>query len=111
MAFDYPKEISALSEEQRLLYYELLAHNLTVSIRGVLWDETISDAEKLDRIKLVNEIQHRITSKIQVLRLHDHEWTEEDTWAMINEYISDNEGIRGEVYFAINQSYQYAVNN
>jgi hypothetical protein len=109
--FDYAKEISSLSEEQRLLYYELLAHNLTVSIRGVWLDETISDAEKLDRIKLINEILHRITSKIRILRLNEHEWTEEDTWVMIDEYISDNEGIRGEIYFAINQSYQYALNN
>jgi hypothetical protein len=111
VTFDYAKEISSLSEEQRLLYYELLAHNLTVSIRGVWLDENLTNAEKLDRIKLVNEILHRITSKIQVLRLNTHEWTEENTWAMINEYISDNEGISGEIYSAIKQSYRYAVNN
>ena len=38
---------------------------------------------------LVNEILNRITSKIQVLRLHIHEWTEEDTWAMINDFFSN----------------------
>jgi hypothetical protein len=111
MTFDYAKEISSLSEERRLLYYELLAHNLTVSIRGVWSDETISDAEKIDRIKLINEILHRITSKIQVLRLNEHEWTEEDIWTMINNYISDNEAIRSGIYFAIDRSYQYALNN
>jgi hypothetical protein len=102
MPFDYAKEISSLPPEKRLLYHEYLAHNLTVSIRGILYDENISEAEKLDRIRLVNEVMHRITSKINVLRLNKEEWTENDTWQMINGYISENEGIRGEIYYSIN---------
>ena len=109
MSFDYPTEISSLTAEQRLHLYELFAHNLTVSIRGIWLNEKISDSEKVDRIKLVNEILHRITSKIWVLRLNTHEWTE-DTWQMINEYISDNENIRDEVFYAINDSLR-AVKN
>jgi len=104
MSFNYPQEIPSLTAEERLHFYELLAHNLTVSIRGIWLDETISDTEKVERIKLVNEILHRVTSKIWVLRLNTHEWTEEDTWQMVNEYISDNENIRGEIFYAINDS-------
>lgn len=110
MSFDYPSEISSLTAEQRLHFYELFAHNLTVSIRGVWLNDEISDSEKVDRIKLVNEILHRITSKIWVLRLNTHEWTEEDTWQMINGYISDNENIRDEVYYAINGSLKAIMN-
>ncbi len=110
MSFDYPQEISSLSDEERLHFYELLSHNLTVSIRGIWIDENISDTEKVERIKLVNEILHRVTSKVWVLRLKTHEWTEEDTWEMMNEYISDNENIRVEILFAINCSLK-AVKN
>jgi hypothetical protein len=110
MSFDYPQEISSLPFETRLHFYELFAHNLTVSIRGIWIDKTISDTEKVERVKLVNEILHRITNKIWVLRLKTHEWTEESTWQMINAYISDNENIRGKVYYAINASLQ-AVEN
>jgi hypothetical protein len=110
MSFNYSQEISSLIGEERLHFYELLAHNLTVSIRGIWLDKNISDTEKVDRIKLVNEILHRVTNKIWVLRLNTHEWTEEDTWQMINAYISDNENIRGEILFAIKCSLK-AVKN
>ena len=33
--------IGKLTEEQRLHFYEILAHNLTVSIRGIWSDEQI----------------------------------------------------------------------
>lgn len=110
MTFNYPQEISSLTAEERFHFYELFVHNLTVSIRDIWLDENISDTEKVDRIKLVNEILHRVTSKIWVLRLNTHEWTEEDTWELINGYISDNESIRGEILFAIKCSFQ-AVKN
>ena len=104
MSFDFAQEISSLSSEHRLHFYELFAHNLTVSIRGVWLNKEISDAEKVERIKLINEILHRVTSKVWVLRLNTHEWTEEDTWLMINDYISENENIRSEIYYSINES-------
>ncbi len=110
MSFDYPQEIFSLSDEERLHFYELLSHNLTVSIRGIWINENISDTEKVERIKLINEILHIVTSKVWVLRLKTHEWTEEDTWEMMNEYISDNENIRVEILFAINCSLK-AVKN
>ena len=104
------REISSFNDEERLHFYELFAHNLTVSIRGIWSDENISETEKLDRIKLVNEILHKVTNKIWVLRLNTHKWTEEDFWQMMNEYTSDNESIRGEILFAIKRSF-IAVKN
>jgi hypothetical protein len=34
MEFDYPKAIGSLSQDKRLLFYESLAHNLTIMVRG-----------------------------------------------------------------------------
>jgi hypothetical protein len=48
-----------LSEEQRLHFYEVLAHNLTVAVRGVWSDSETSDAEKVERMKWVNEVLSR----------------------------------------------------
>src|SRR4051794_20100518 len=109
MTSNYPESINGLTAEQRLHFYELLAHNLTVSVRAIWSNDDVSDAEKVDRIKLVNEIQHRVTSKVYVLRLRLHEWTEEDTWKMITGYVAQNKGIESDVDAAIRLSYDCAT--
>jgi hypothetical protein len=111
MAFDYSTMITALTAEQRLHFYELFAHNLTVAIRGVWSDEKASDAEKVERIKRVNEIMHRVTSKVYVLRLSMHEWTEEDTWRMIEGYVAEDKVIEAEVIAAIKLSYGSVISS
>ena len=35
MEFDFPKLIGALGNEERISFYELLANNLTISVRGI----------------------------------------------------------------------------
>jgi hypothetical protein len=107
--FTYPESIKGLSPPQRLHFYELLAHNLTVSVRAIWSNENVSDGEKVDRIRLINEIQHRVTSKVYVLRLQLHEWTEEDTWKMITDYVAQNRGIESDVDAAIRLSYECAA--
>jgi hypothetical protein len=95
-----------LSDEQRLHYYEVLAQNLTIAIRGIWSDQQISDAEKVDRMKWVNEILHRVTAKVYVLRLKTHEWTEEDFESLILEYVASHPGIAEEVGKAVRRSYR-----
>jgi hypothetical protein len=65
----FAEQMGKLSDEQRLHYYEVLAHNLTVAMRCIWSDEQIGDAEKVDRMKWVNEILHSVTAKVYVLRL------------------------------------------
>lgn len=108
MSFDYPRVIGALPEERRLIFYELFAHKLTVIVRCIWSDEGLTDAEKVDRMKWVNEILHRVTSKVRVLRLGEHEWTEEDSWEGIKHWVSQNPAIEGDILAAINWSYEYA---
>lgn len=107
--FNYVKQIGELSEEQRLTFYEILARNLTISVRSVWSDDELSDTEKVDRMKWINEIMHQITAKVSVTRRNEHEWTEEDVWEMIKGYVSQNHGIGGAVGSAIFQSYSYAA--
>ena len=44
MSFNYAEKIGALTPEQRIYFYQLLAHFLTVSMRGVLFFENASNA-------------------------------------------------------------------
>jgi hypothetical protein len=102
----FAERMAVLTEEQRLLFYEVLAHNLTVAIRCVWSDGSISDAEKVERIKWINEILHRATAKVYVLRLKTHEWTEEDFGSLIRGYADSHEGIKEVVLAAVNRTYQ-----
>lgn len=109
MDFDYAKQIGELSAEQRVSFYEMMACNLTISIRSIWSDDRIDDAEKVDRMKWINEIAHRITVKISVTRRNEHEWTEQDVWEMIKGFVSQNPGIRGAIGNAVLQSYSYVT--
>ena len=102
----FAEQMAKLSEEQRLHFYEVLAHNLTVAIRGVWSDQTITDGEKVERMKWINEILHRATAKVYVLRLKTHEWTEEDFGSLIKGYAEAHDGIKRQVFSAVNRSYQ-----
>ena len=109
MSFDYPSSIGALTANERLRFYEIFAHNLTVVIRGIWSDEAIIDAEKVDRMKWVNEILHRVTSKVRVLRLNEQEWSEEDSWQDIQHWVSQNRDIESPVNAAISWSYASVI--
>jgi hypothetical protein len=81
----FAEQMAKLSDEQRLHFYEVLAHNLTVAVRGIWSDEQIDDPEKVDRMKWVNEVLYRVTASVYVLRLKTHEWTEENFESLILE--------------------------
>jgi hypothetical protein len=105
MKFDYVSQIQSLNEEKRLHFYEVLAHNLTVSIRSIWSTNGLSDSEKLEQIKAVNEILHQVTSKVWVTRLHTHEWSEADMWSSIRHSIGQAPEVAGEIESAIDFSF------
>ena len=105
-AMRFAEQMAKLSEEQRLHFYEVLAHNLTVAIRGVWSDPVLADAEMVERMKWINEILHRVTAKVYVLRLKTHEWTEEDFGNMIAGYVETHTGITDEVLGAVLRTYR-----
>ncbi|HMV99726.1 MAG TPA: hypothetical protein PL157_11535 [Acidobacteriota bacterium] len=105
MPFDYVTRIGTLAAEDRLRFYELFAHNLTIGIR-VIWSEpAMTDSEKLDQIKWINEILHQVISKAFHLRVNQNTRTESDTWDTIQHWISQNPAIGGHVRIAIRFSY------
>jgi hypothetical protein len=103
---DYVAQVGALSPEDLLRFHELLAHNLTVSVRGVWSDEALTDSEKVERMKWLNEIMHQITSKTAALRRNCYDYTEADTWKVMEHYISLCPPLAAEIAFATISSYQ-----
>src|SRR5205823_3888630 len=62
---EYAEAVASLKDSDRRRFYEALASNLTVCARGIWSDEHLSDAEKVDQMKWLNEIQHRVIGKLR----------------------------------------------
>ena len=105
MDFDYIKLIGELSDEERLKFYECLAYNLTVSARAVWSNEGLTDGEKVEHLKWLNEIMHRVTMKSALLRTHKNTFSESDSWESIKHWISLCSEIGPHVEWALKFSY------
>jgi hypothetical protein len=103
---NYAEKISELTVEKKVLFYELFAHNLTICSRSIGFDEEISDSEKVEAMKWINEILHRVVAKIRVERLQIYEWKESDIIAMIGHKVKQSPLLGGEVSWAISFSYK-----
>lgn len=91
------------SEEQRRHFDEVLAHNLTVANRVVWSDETASAAEKVERMKWINELLHRVTAKVYS---SPGAWTDEDFGEMVEAQINSDKGIGRAVEAAVRFTYR-----
>jgi hypothetical protein len=103
MSFDFERRVGSLSHADRLLFYELFAHELTIAVRAIWSDDATSDAEKLDRIKWVNEMLHHVVSKVTHVRLGTDDRSEAEMGEMIRHWASQNPAISGHVGYALNQ--------
>ncbi len=111
MNFDYAAKISGLSHDARLRFYEALAHDLTVAARGVWSSETLTDTEKVQRLRYLNEIQHRVTAKIAKTRLTPDEWPEEEFVKVFEYWTQVCPEIAGEIEWSIQGSYKVALSH
>jgi len=99
-------KLRALSSEQRLHLFELLAHNLTVAARAAWSDPELSAEDQLDSLKQINECLHRVTSRVWVQRLNTHRWTDEDFISLLSQADAAlHPRVRGGIAFAFRQSY------
>ena len=107
---NYVELISNLSSSDRVYFYEKLAHNITISVRAIWSNEEKTEAEKIEAMKWLNEIQHRIVAKISVERRTLYEWKESDIIGMIESYVIQCPSISSEVTYAIETSYETTLN-
>ena len=93
------------------MFYELLAHNLTISIRAIWHNPETSDSQKVEELKWINEIMHRVTSKIRVERLQLHNWPEIEFIKMVSSYIKQCPSIGDDVAWSINSAFEKVSKN
>jgi hypothetical protein len=106
MELDYVRDVGSLPTESLIQFYEILAHNLTVSIRAIWSDETSTDVERVEQMKWLNEIMHRVVLKSTALRMNRNEMSESDTWKMMEHYVSQCPALASHIAFATISSYQ-----
>lgn len=109
-ASQYSEYIEKLNKEEKLYFYETLAHYLKISIREMWSNSSSSESVIIEQVKNINEILHRVTSKIKVERLNLHEWSEKDFIKIINHYVETCPTIGGAVAYAIEYSYETTRN-
>ncbi len=88
---DLVGRITALTAGQRQQVYLRLWNELTVAGRAIWSDPGYSEAQKLDGLKWLNEIQHRIWNGY--MRTPGYE--PEQLFAIVNGHIQQAEHIRG----------------
>jgi len=105
---NYSQLIDALSEAQKLRFYEAFAFELTIASR--LWsDPNLDNTDIIDQLKWINEIQHRVIAKIRNIRSSTDSWSEEQMISMVSGYVKQNLGIRSAVAYAIKNGYGLAT--
>ena len=103
-------ELGRLSPDQRLHFFEVLAHNLTVAARGAWSDAELTPSQQVEALKELNECLHRATARIWVQRLNTHEWTDEDFVSLLSgadERLHPR--LRGSISEAFERSYAAAA--
>lgn len=111
MTINFIEPIGALGEQRKIYFYELLAHFLTFSMRGILFSEAIPEDERVERAKWLNEIAHRTTYNIFVLTKKKTDYSEEEFWQMILQNAKKHPKTKEDVVSAIEQSYGYVIEN
>lgn len=76
--------------------------NLTISVRSVWSDNTFQDSEKVEQMKWLNELQHRIMSKLR------GSWPHSDIefFAEVLQFrVRQCPALKGHVAWAVEQSF------
>jgi hypothetical protein len=98
------EQLSQFDGQQRLRFYEVLASRLTVVNRVIWADEKSSSETKVEKLKNVNEIMHRVVRAISTVRVAPREWSDEVMIGEIRRWIAQDPSIRGDVAWAIQES-------
>jgi hypothetical protein len=71
--------LSRLSSDRKVYVLSLLAHNLTISARGV-YSERSDESEKIKKLQSLNEMQHRLSSQLMYLASKDGDVLPDDAF-------------------------------
>ena len=90
-------------DERRHHFYVRLAHNLTITARGVWSDEQLTTSEMVVRLKALNELMHRVLGQA----MGDETWPASQ---FVGEYLlafaEEQRELAGDLSFAVRSAYE-----
>jgi hypothetical protein len=99
------RQLETKDRGARARFYERLGFNLTISIRSIWSNPNTTDTEKIEAIKVVNELSHRIFHWIWKLRTAEKELLDVECFADIKSYGQENNIAAGEIGAALDHTY------
>ncbi len=105
MIVDYPALIEHLTRDEKLIFYGLLARNLTIANRSVWSDGDLAPTEQIERMKWLIEVTHRVLNRLTDLLQNQDNWSEKDVWDLIAHHAAQNSAVGADVGFTIEHSY------
>jgi len=94
-----------LSDNEKIGFYEALAHNLTVSIKSISFDENIDD--KKNQIKWINEIMHELVQRTSHLRLGTNSWSDKDFYENTKHWVFQSKDLAGDISWALDNTLKH----
>lgn len=104
---NFAETINSLSNDEKIIFYYSFARQLTVACRSVWAEGNLSTEQKLEAMKMINEIMHMILAKADHERLQTTEWKDEDIIKEINHYSSLVPYLKPLILWAMNLAYEY----
>lgn len=101
--------VSALDTSKKIAFYLKLGSNLTIAIRSIWSDASLKDAEKVDAIRVVNEVSHQVFNWITRLSRNDTEFNDQDCFSDIRNLATQNKQSAEEIGGACVASYRYVL--
>jgi len=98
--------ISELPSQLKILYFETLAHNLTIAGRGVWSNEKFTCDQKVNGMKWLNEIMHRVLNKLIDERRNICSFSENDFINIVIQHVKQCPEIQGDIAWAFKDSYK-----
>lgn len=106
MPVDYVPLIAALSRSDKIRFYIVLARDLTIATRMIWADLHLSDAERVEQMKWVNEVQHRVINRLADLHGDYGTWTEQQVWDVIWQHLAQDRATAAHVRGALKRAYE-----
>jgi hypothetical protein len=84
-----------------------LGSNLTIGIRSIWSDSTLTDNEKVEAIRVVNEVSHQVFNWMNRLKKKKEAFYDQHCFSDISNLAKQNKRAAGEISQALRSCYQY----
>lgn len=103
---DVVKYLTNQDYETKLKYYDRLGFHLTIAIRSIWSNPDLSDKEKIEAIKVINELSHRIFNWTWRLKGGDKTFNDAACFFDIKQLAQQDKNVAGEIGEAVMSSYK-----